>query len=176
MSLDTVYDLTTFVSDHPGGVDALHSCAGTDGTEAYDYASHSKSNMNKMQQYLIGTLDGYTHEQSDEEPQITKRLSSPKGNTKKLSWQPLVGITVSGVSALVLYSSSLGRHSASRTLPMPSLQIASGGAVFFGAGVALASAISCAGFYHVYKVYQCSLDYQNDVFSFPPVIPRKSRK
>ncbi|KAL9009532.1 MAG: hypothetical protein Q9173_005445 [Seirophora scorigena] len=51
-----VYDLTTFSSDHPGGIEALESCAGTDGTESYDYAGHSASNMEKMQQYRVGRL------------------------------------------------------------------------------------------------------------------------
>ncbi|KAL8785262.1 MAG: hypothetical protein Q9213_003466 [Squamulea squamosa] len=51
-----VYDLTTFSSDHPGGIEALESCAGIDGTESYDYAGHSDSNMEKMQQYRVGRL------------------------------------------------------------------------------------------------------------------------
>ncbi|KAL8663550.1 MAG: hypothetical protein Q9202_003738 [Teloschistes flavicans] len=53
-----VYDLTTFSSDHPGGIEALENCAGTDGTESYDYAGHSDSNMEKMQQYRVGRLAG----------------------------------------------------------------------------------------------------------------------
>jgi cytochrome b involved in lipid metabolism len=53
-----VYDLTTFRSDHPGGIEALESCAGTDGTESYEYAGHSESNMMKMQQYRVGRLAG----------------------------------------------------------------------------------------------------------------------
>ncbi|KAJ3499205.1 hypothetical protein NLG97_g510 [Lecanicillium saksenae] len=53
-----VYDLTTFRSDHPGGTEALESCAGTDGTESYEYAGHSKSNTTKMKQFRIGKLDG----------------------------------------------------------------------------------------------------------------------
>ncbi|RYC62149.1 hypothetical protein CHU98_g4067 [Xylaria longipes] len=44
--------------DHPGGVDALLSSAGTDGTEAYEYAAHSKENLVTMQQFRIGTLAG----------------------------------------------------------------------------------------------------------------------
>ncbi|KAJ5128602.1 hypothetical protein N7448_002318 [Penicillium atrosanguineum] len=53
-----VYDLTTVSSDHPGGIDVLESCAGTDGTEAYEYAGHSEENMVKMQQYCVGRLAG----------------------------------------------------------------------------------------------------------------------
>ncbi|CAI6340148.1 unnamed protein product [Periconia digitata] len=53
-----VYDLTSFVSDHPGGIEALHSVGGTDGTEAYESAGHSELNTKKLQQFLIGKLQG----------------------------------------------------------------------------------------------------------------------
>ncbi|EAW11612.1 cytochrome b5-like heme/steroid binding domain-containing protein [Aspergillus clavatus NRRL 1] len=53
-----VYDLTTFSLDHPGGIETLETCAGADGTDLYEYAGHSESNMAKMQQYHVGQLAG----------------------------------------------------------------------------------------------------------------------
>ncbi|KAL8992443.1 MAG: hypothetical protein Q9169_007098 [Polycauliona sp. 2 TL-2023] len=59
MSKTTVYNLTTFLPDHPGGSDALLGSAGVDGTEVYEYAGHSAQNMKTMQRFLVGWLEGY---------------------------------------------------------------------------------------------------------------------
>lgn len=177
-----VYDLTNFVSDHPGGVDALHNCAGSDGSEAYEYASHSKSNMKKMQQYLVGRLDGYAEAERTEPPVPTHIKTVNKGNLRAagslLPWKSLAFAASSISAALAL--SSLRRQGAFRTWGVPNIQLGAGStqnaALSFWAGMALASIVSCAGFFRLYKLYQSTLDYQNDVFSFPPVIPRKPRK
>ncbi|KAL8925145.1 MAG: hypothetical protein Q9208_003650 [Pyrenodesmia sp. 3 TL-2023] len=56
-----VYNLTSFADDHPGGIDVLKDCAGTDGSETYEYAGHSANNMKTMQRFLVGTLAGYNN-------------------------------------------------------------------------------------------------------------------
>ncbi|CEJ92562.1 hypothetical protein VHEMI08207 [[Torrubiella] hemipterigena] len=174
----SVYDLTNFVSDHPGGVDALHTCAGSDGTEAYDYASHSKSNMKKMQQYLVGKLDGYTEAEQTDPPVPTHIKTVNKGHSRALPRKPLALAASSISTALAL--AALRQRGVFRTLTFPLMQLGAGSTqnagLPFWAGMALASIVSCAGFLRLYKLYQSTLDYQNDVFSFPPVIPRKARK
>ncbi|KAF2215417.1 hypothetical protein CERZMDRAFT_3276, partial [Cercospora zeae-maydis SCOH1-5] len=52
----SVYDLTAFAPDHPGGVEILKECAGTDASEAYDYAGHSDEAMQTLQKYRVGVL------------------------------------------------------------------------------------------------------------------------
>ncbi len=37
----------------------LRECAGTDGSETYEYAGHSAGNMRTMQRFLVGRLEGY---------------------------------------------------------------------------------------------------------------------
>jgi cytochrome b involved in lipid metabolism len=37
-----VYDITSYVRDHPGGADVLIESAGTDATEAYEDVGHSE--------------------------------------------------------------------------------------------------------------------------------------
>lgn len=42
IDLCTVYDVTEYVRDHPGGADVLIDVAGTDATEAYADVGHSE--------------------------------------------------------------------------------------------------------------------------------------
>ncbi|KAM3520208.1 hypothetical protein MY4038_009507 [Beauveria bassiana] len=54
-----VYDVTTYLEDHPGGAEVLAEAAGTDGTEAFDNAGHSEDAFDIMETYKVGTLKGY---------------------------------------------------------------------------------------------------------------------
>lgn len=46
----------------------------------------------------------------------------------------------------------------------------------FWVGVALALSISGLGIGYLYRVFLSTLEYQNDVFSFPATIPRKTKR
>lgn len=64
-----VYDVTSFLSAHPGGVGKLLDYAGKDATEKF-YQLHSRETLNKMKDKLvyIGKLDGnFEKELSEEE-------------------------------------------------------------------------------------------------------------
>ncbi|KAF3387264.1 Cytochrome b5 type B [Penicillium rolfsii] len=177
-----VYDLTTFSSDHPGGIDALESSAGTDGTEAYEYAGHSEENMMKMQQYCVGRLSG----SAEQAPPISrtplagdrKRLKSAVFGLKHLiipPWMKL-GVTITATC----FTMALSYRYLLSTLDISHFQFTAisdqkpGHA--FWAGIATASSVSFVVFRHFYKLFLSSLDYQNEVFSFPPTIPRKTRR
>ncbi|PSN59363.1 cytochrome b5 [Corynespora cassiicola Philippines] len=54
-----VYNLTGFASDHPGGINVLQDCSGTDATETYDYAGHSADAINSLQPFQVGVLEGH---------------------------------------------------------------------------------------------------------------------
>ncbi|RSM16687.1 hypothetical protein CDV31_004459 [Fusarium ambrosium] len=49
-----VYDVTEYVRDHPGGVDALIDVAGTDATTAYQDVGHSEDADEILEGYYIG--------------------------------------------------------------------------------------------------------------------------
>ncbi|OQE15028.1 hypothetical protein PENFLA_c034G06875 [Penicillium flavigenum] len=51
-----VFDLTTYLQDHPGGAEALIEVAGTDATAAYEDVGHSEDAREIMQPFLVGTL------------------------------------------------------------------------------------------------------------------------
>ncbi|XP_052867775.1 cytochrome b5-like [Anopheles cruzii] len=53
---DRVYDITTFLSMHPGGHDVLVENAGRDATIAFLNAGHSKMALKSLKLYEIGEL------------------------------------------------------------------------------------------------------------------------
>jgi len=54
---DSVYDVTKFLEEHPGGEEVLLEQAGKDATEAFEDVGHSTDARELMKQYLIGELD-----------------------------------------------------------------------------------------------------------------------
>ena len=53
---DKVYDVTTFVNDHPGGSHSILGPAGSDATDDFEEAGHSKEARELLPQYLIGQV------------------------------------------------------------------------------------------------------------------------
>ncbi|KAI9346862.1 cytochrome b5-like heme/steroid binding domain-containing protein, partial [Obelidium mucronatum] len=51
-----VYDVTAFLSEHPGGEEIMVEVAGTDATEAFDDIGHSLDAKKQLAEYLVGTL------------------------------------------------------------------------------------------------------------------------
>ncbi|KAL3486098.1 cytochrome b5-like heme/steroid binding domain-containing protein [Aspergillus germanicus] len=177
-----VYDLTAFSSDHPGGIDALESCAGMDGTEAYEYAGHSEENTLRMQQYRVGKLieiSGRARPVTDNPvAPNTTHSQGPASGLKQVILTPWakLGVTLFAASGAMALSY---RHFGSRFEISPLLytttadQKAGNGLL---TGIVIASSISLIGFGYLYRLFLLSLDYQNDVFSFPPTIPKKARR
>lgn len=53
---DKVYDVTSFLLEHPGGEELLMEHAGRDGTMAFRSVGHSKAALASLQDYIIGIL------------------------------------------------------------------------------------------------------------------------
>lgn len=53
---DRVYDITTFLTQHPAGMEILLEHAGCDATFAFLSSGHSKTAIKMLSQFLIGTL------------------------------------------------------------------------------------------------------------------------
>ncbi|XP_060082301.1 cytochrome b5-like [Ylistrum balloti] len=53
---DSVYDVTKFLEEHPGGEEVLLEQAGKDATEAFEDVGHSTDARELMKDYLIGEL------------------------------------------------------------------------------------------------------------------------
>ncbi|XP_030956865.1 cytochrome b5 [Quercus lobata] len=52
-----VYDVTTYLDEHPGGDDVVLAATGKDATEEFEDAGHSKSAKELMETFCIGELD-----------------------------------------------------------------------------------------------------------------------
>ncbi|KAK2028330.1 cytochrome b5 [Colletotrichum zoysiae] len=62
-----VYDITSYVDDHPGGIEVLKDVAGSDSTESFEYVNHSEDAYRTLQKFEIGVLEhdvGSIHHQS----------------------------------------------------------------------------------------------------------------
>ncbi|KAI0169680.1 cytochrome B5 [Hypoxylon sp. FL1284] len=53
-----VYNVTSYLNDHPGGAEVLIETAGTDASEAFDNAGHSEDAFEIMAKYRVGKLKG----------------------------------------------------------------------------------------------------------------------
>ncbi|KAL0408753.1 UNVERIFIED_CONTAM: cytochrome isoform A [Sesamum radiatum] len=51
-----VYDVSSYLDEHPGGDDVLLRATGKDATDEFEDAGHSKTARELMEQYCIGNL------------------------------------------------------------------------------------------------------------------------
>ncbi|CAO2610274.1 Cytochrome b5 type B [Lemmus lemmus] len=66
-----VYDITRFLSEHPGGEEVLLEQAGADATESFEDVGHSPDAREMLKQYYIGDVHP-----SDLKPKGGKKTSS----------------------------------------------------------------------------------------------------
>ncbi|PWA49245.1 cytochrome b5, heme-binding site-containing protein [Artemisia annua] len=52
-----VYDVSSYLDDHPGGDDVLLQATGKDATEEFEDAGHSKTAREQMETFCVGELD-----------------------------------------------------------------------------------------------------------------------
>ncbi|KAG5538192.1 hypothetical protein RHGRI_018944 [Rhododendron griersonianum] len=55
-----VYDVTSFLDDHPGGDEVLITATGKDATDDFEDVGHSDSAREMMSKYLVGEVDSST--------------------------------------------------------------------------------------------------------------------
>jgi cytochrome b involved in lipid metabolism len=51
-----VYDITSYLDDHPGGAEVMLDVSGQDGDEFFEDIGHSNDAREELKKYLIGTL------------------------------------------------------------------------------------------------------------------------
>uniref|UniRef100_A0A803QQ18 Cytochrome b5 heme-binding domain-containing protein n=1 Tax=Cannabis sativa TaxID=3483 RepID=A0A803QQ18_CANSA len=75
-----VYDLSSYLDEHPGGDDVVLAATGKDATEDFEDAGHSKTAKELMQSFFIGELDT-----SDfPEPDIVSKKPTRRDYAQKL--------------------------------------------------------------------------------------------
>jgi cytochrome-b5 reductase len=60
-----VYDVTSYLEDHPGGPDIVTDVAGLDATDDYMDIGHSEDADAMLVDYLIGTVEGADSDDED---------------------------------------------------------------------------------------------------------------
>ncbi|CAH0404961.1 unnamed protein product [Chilo suppressalis] len=53
---DRVYDITTFLEEHPGGADVMLEYAGQDASTAFRSSGHSRNTTRTLDRFLVGEL------------------------------------------------------------------------------------------------------------------------
>jgi hypothetical protein len=169
----SVYDLTTFIHDHPGGTDALQTSAGTDGTEAYDYAGHSVLNTQNLQHFLVGKLEG-----AKPSPSLLSTSLLPSATKQKVqNFASGLGFLLGLIVIIVAVAYSLwGKHSiVAREFEIEDK--AGGGswsvASAFWIGVVAASSLSLLGGAWSWGLFRSTLEYET---KYPATIPRRRKK
>jgi cytochrome-b5 reductase len=76
----TVYDLTKYLEEHPGGSEILIEAAGTDATEAFDNAGHSEDAYEIMADFRLGKLKGAGRSSAPKPVRVT--LQTPPASKK----------------------------------------------------------------------------------------------
>ena len=193
----TVYDLTSFAADHPGGIDILVECAGTDASEPYDYAGHGDDATEAMRKFKVGTLEGAHGHLSSQSRDKTGAgnsngsaapANSTSSSKSSSSWASGSGIgsqlmpmlAFVGVLALVGISvrNAIGGERRERRLPGESTGVA--GPLFgfvdsFIGGLLAASTFGSVGLGWAYLRFKETLKHEKEVFAYPAVIPRRKR-
>lgn len=96
-----VYDISTFLMQHPGGEEVLLEQAGKDATDYFEDIGHSTDAKDLLPQYLVGELhpdDRYRQKQWFE-PELTSSSSS----SSSTSWTTCMFLFMIGVTALIFF-------------------------------------------------------------------------
>ncbi|XP_077375177.1 cytochrome b5 type B [Festucalex cinctus] len=92
---DKVYDVTTFLEEHPGGEEVLLEQAGADATESFEDVGHSTDAREMLQQFYIGEL--HIDDRNNEKPTDVDVTSGESSNSWTTWLIPAIAATVIGV-------------------------------------------------------------------------------
>ncbi len=164
----------------------LKDCAGTDGTETYDYAGHSPNNMKTMQRFLVGALAEHTgNVKPVEDAPANGTAKTPSGSKAASAPMPTLR-TGTGIARPLFYAATSILAGLCGAFVWQMVDIRSGDialelgqivdAVYtFWGGLFTACSLSCVGMGFLYSQFSQTLKSERDVFSYPPIIPRRVR-
>jgi len=99
---DSVYNVTDFLNEHPGGEEVLLEQLGKDATEAFEDVGHSSDARDMMKKYKIGELSESerTKKEDKKASSVPKTGGASDGDSSWKSW--LLPIAI-GLLATVVY-------------------------------------------------------------------------
>ncbi|XP_076255640.1 cytochrome b5 isoform X1 [Rhynchophorus ferrugineus] len=96
-----VYDVTSFLNEHPGGEEVLLEQAGKDATEAFEDVGHSSDAREKMKSFQVGTL--VASERKPEQPKKSAVDWKETGESSDSSLKSWVIPIALGLVATLIY-------------------------------------------------------------------------
>ncbi|KAK5616542.1 hypothetical protein CRENBAI_007776 [Crenichthys baileyi] len=103
-----IYDITSFLEEHPGGEEVLLEQAGSDATESFEDVGHSTDAREMLQQYYIGEL----HMDDRKEDNAKEEEAKTSGESSS-SWAMWLIPTVAAAALGVLYRYFMSEHKSS---------------------------------------------------------------
>lgn len=106
----TVYNVTDYVRDHPGGVDVLLDVAGKDATDAYDEVGHSEDADDILRSYLIGVAEESAKSRRSKAVKLVQQVDAPSSQSnpvqKKSSAALMPVVAGTAIVAASVYAAS----------------------------------------------------------------------
>ncbi|KAF9895117.1 hypothetical protein FE257_000019 [Aspergillus nanangensis] len=96
-----VYDVTSYVRDHPGGADALIEVAGKDATDAYEDVGHSEDADQILEGFRVGILKDATEYKRPAAVRIIPPTSPNETAKRSRKGQNTLTITVSCLGTIL---------------------------------------------------------------------------
>ncbi|XP_044491909.1 cytochrome b5 [Mangifera indica] len=94
-----VYDVTSYLEEHPGGDDVVLASTAKDATDDFEDAGHSKSARELLETFCIGELDTSAPAIPEQEVSSQKQYAEKVMNLTKVYWA--VPVAVVGISVVV---------------------------------------------------------------------------
>lgn len=104
---DKVYDITSFLEEHPGGEEVLLEQAGADATESFEDVGHSTDAREMLTQYYVGELH-----MNDRQKETKKELYVTSLNESS-SWTTWLIPAVAAAVVGIMYRYYLLEHKSS---------------------------------------------------------------
>ena len=181
--LGIVYQISAFVADHPGGIDVLVECAGTDATETYDYAGHSEGAKETLGQFLVGELQGHVgdaagkHAARDASKASGSVAAASSATRSRAGFHSLSGpfvglilVTLAGILGTKIVRNMAAGYF--ETMGRSEWYAAWDGMTAFWTGVLVASSVTCLGLVYSYEVLSKTMQHTKEPFAYPAIIPR----
>ncbi|KAA0723788.1 Cytochrome b5 [Triplophysa tibetana] len=92
---EKVYDVTTFMEEHPGGEEVLLEQAGTDATESFEDVGHSTDAREMLQQYIVGEL--HMDDRKKESKKDVYVTTSEESRSWTAMFIPAIAVVLMGV-------------------------------------------------------------------------------
>ncbi|KAG5334513.1 CYB5 protein, partial [Acromyrmex charruanus] len=104
---NNIYNVTSFLNEHPGGEEVLLEQNGQDATEAFEDIGHSTDARQMMESYKIGEL--VEAERTEDSGKKIKDWSSGNEDSSSSWWSWLIPIAL-GVLATIVYRNFISAY------------------------------------------------------------------